>query len=116
MIADDMIIARKDETEHYETLRKVMERAKDKNIKFNKDKVQLKVREVQYLGNIISADGMKPDPEKIKAVQKMSVPTDKAGLGNNKFSCARHTENVRDNGSSTYVADGKRPFCMAARR
>ena len=80
MIADDMIIAGKDEMEHDETLKKVMKRAKDKNIKFNKDKIQLKVREVKYMGNIISADGMKPDPEKIKAIQKMPVPTDKAGI------------------------------------
>ena len=50
MIADDMIIAGKDEAEHDETLRKVMKRAKDKNIKFNKDKIQLKVREVKVHG------------------------------------------------------------------
>ena len=44
IVADDMIVAAETEDQHDEILRKVMERAKVNNVKFNKekDKVQSK--------------------------------------------------------------------------
>ena len=32
-------------------------------------------REVSFLGNIVSSDGIKPEPERIRAIQSLSVPT-----------------------------------------
>ena len=32
-------------------------------------------QEVNYLGHIVSASGIKPDPEKVKTIQNLSVPT-----------------------------------------
>ena len=46
----------------------VSERAKDHNIKFNLKKIQLRVPEVKYFGNIVSKERLKPDPEKINAI------------------------------------------------
>ena len=43
----------------------------------NFSKLQLRVPEVKYLGTIISADGMKPDPDKVKAIVDIPTPTDK---------------------------------------
>lgn len=80
MIADDMIIAGKDEIEHDQILKKVMDRANDKNVKFNPDKLQFKVKEVKYMGGIIGSDGLKADPEKIRAINDMPVPEDKKGI------------------------------------
>ena len=56
IIADDMIISAKDETEHDATFRKVMQRARERNAKFNKTKVQFKVPNVTYMGHIVAAD------------------------------------------------------------
>ena len=80
MIADDMLIAAKDDKQHDEILKKVLDRALEKNIKFNKDKIQFKVSSVKYMGNIITADGMRPDDAKITAISEMPDPTDKAGI------------------------------------
>ena len=80
MIHDDMIIAGADEKEHDEILSKVMKRAQEKNIKFNKDKIQFKVKEVRYMGSILGKDGSKPDPEKLKAIAEMPDPKDKKGI------------------------------------
>ena len=33
-------------------------------------------KELLYLGHIIGADGIRPDPAKIAAVQEWTVPTD----------------------------------------
>ena len=80
MIHDDMIIAGADEKEHDKILSKVMKRAQEKNIKFNKDKIQFKVKEVRYMGSILGKDGSKPDPEKLKAIAEMPDPKDKKGI------------------------------------
>ena len=74
VIADDIIIAANNEEEHDKTFVKVLERARSQGIKFKKEKIQYKVKEVKYMGNIISADGMKPDPAKINAVVNMQRP------------------------------------------
>ena len=54
IVADDMLIAAKTEAEHDSTLRKVMERARGRGVKFNMKKTQLKKPEVFYIGTIIS--------------------------------------------------------------
>ena len=74
VIADDIIIAAKDEKEHDKTFSKVLERARSQGIKFKKEKIQYKVKEVKYMGNIISANGIKPDPAKVHAIVNMQRP------------------------------------------
>lgn len=48
-----MIIAAATEKEHDEILHKVMTRAKEANVKFNKDKIQYKVSSVKYMGHVV---------------------------------------------------------------
>ncbi|GFT10871.1 transposon Tf2-6 polyprotein [Nephila pilipes] len=56
---------------------KVLERARSLNIKFNPNKLQYRVSEVKYIGQIISKSGIKPDPEHIKAIVAMPTPKSK---------------------------------------
>ena len=65
---DDLIIAAETEEENDRILTEVMLRAKKKNVKFNKKKVQFKRTEVKYLISLISQDGVKPDPSKVHAI------------------------------------------------
>ena len=63
---DDIIVAAQDDHEHDEIMRKLLQN--DANVKFNPAKLQYKVSEVKYMGNIVSESGLKPDAEKrIKA-------------------------------------------------
>ena len=80
IVADDIIIAAVNTEEHDQILRQVLERANEKNIKFNFDKLQLRVHEVRYLGTMVTPEGIKPDPMKVSAIVEMSSPTDKAGI------------------------------------
>ena len=41
---------------------------------FNIDKCELTHHTVRFLGHVISADGVKPDPEKTRAVQEVDAP------------------------------------------
>ena len=79
-MADDIIIAASSITEHDQILTQVMQIAKDRNIVFNLNKLQLQVSEVKYLGTIVTPDGIKPDPTKVQAIVEMATPTDKPGV------------------------------------
>jgi len=81
IVADDIIIAATaDNQEHDQILTRVMQRARERNIVFNLNKLQLRVNEVKYLGTIVTPEGTKPDPSKVKAIIEMESPTDKAGI------------------------------------
>ena len=79
-MADDIIITAKSNQEHDHILTQVLERAKDHNIVFNLHKLQLQVNEVKYLGTIVTPEGTKPDPSKVRATGEMTSSTDKADI------------------------------------
>ena len=56
IVADDIIIPAVDIEEHDQILRQVLERANKKKfkIKFNFDKLQLRMNEVRYLGTMVT--------------------------------------------------------------
>ena len=77
---DDLIVAGRDQKEHDDNLRKLLTRAREVNVKFNKEKIQLNRSEVKYLGHLVSSEGLKPDPDKVMAIQQMPEPQDKTGV------------------------------------
>ena len=77
---NDLIVYGRDQEEHDDNLRKLLTRARENNVKFNKDKIQLNQSEVKYLGHIVSAEVLKGDPEKVEAITSMPKPTDKQGI------------------------------------
>ena len=79
-VIDDILIAGESIEKHDEILKKVLHRACDYNLKLNFDKVNLRKEEVPYVGHIITKDGIKPDPNKVQAVQNMPHPTSKNSL------------------------------------
>jgi len=68
-IVDDLLIWGKDDEEHDARLKQVLNRACEVNLKFNAKKCRIRQEEVPYVGHVLSTDGLKPDPEKIRAVQ-----------------------------------------------
>ena len=70
-IADDVIIHGKDLEEHDRNLIA----CRDSGIKLNRDKLQLRMSELTLMGHRITKDGLQSDPEKVKAIAKMSAPT-----------------------------------------
>ena len=80
VIFDDIIVASKDDHEHDEIMRKLLQRARDANVKFNPAKLQYKASEVKYMGNIVSESGLKPDAEKMRAIIQMPPPQNREEL------------------------------------
>ena len=53
----------------------VLSRLQDAGLKLKKEKCSFCVPKVEYLGHIISAEGLKPSPRKVKAVVDAPQPT-----------------------------------------
>ena len=76
-IADDMIIAGKDEMEHDRNFLAFMEKYMENNLTLNSEKIQFKQSQVSFYGHIWSKHKISPDPKKIQALKHMEFPLDK---------------------------------------
>jgi len=77
---DNVLIASATPEEHATHLTEVLERLQDKGLVLNLEKCVLGVAEVEYLGHLVSAHGIKPLPDRVRAVQQYSRPTSMAQL------------------------------------
>lgn len=80
VIADDIIVAAATEEDHDHAWRKLMQRAREKNVRFNRDKIQFKVPTVRYMGNLVTDKGLSPCPTKVQAIVGMPQPEDKKAV------------------------------------
>ena len=71
---DDIIIFASTPEEHLERLRLVLERFSAHNLQINPNKCDFFRMKIQFLGNIVSKDGLVVDPSKIEAIQRLPVP------------------------------------------
>uniref|UniRef100_A0A3B1K366 Gypsy retrotransposon integrase-like protein 1 n=1 Tax=Astyanax mexicanus TaxID=7994 RepID=A0A3B1K366_ASTMX len=79
-IMDDILVAAPTVEKHDAILRKVVERATNYNLRLNFNKCHIRQSSVPYVGHQITAEGLKPDPAKVEAVQCMPPPVDKDGV------------------------------------
>ena len=80
IIVDDILVWGRDEVKHDERLSKALERARKVGLRLKREKCQLKESQLRYIGHIVTAEGLKPDPEKIAAVKQMPIPQNKKDL------------------------------------
>ncbi|GFT72385.1 retrovirus-related Pol polyprotein from transposon 412 [Trichonephila clavipes] len=73
---DDIIIVGRSFEEHLKNIRRVLQKLKEGNMKLSPSRCHLFQREVIYFGYIISAEGVRTDPDKISAVKDWNCPTD----------------------------------------
>ena len=71
---DDVIIMSETFDEHLCRLKTVFDRIHAANLKLKASKCKLFQREVVFLGHLVTADGVAPDPAKIRAVQNWPRP------------------------------------------
>ncbi len=72
---DDILIWGKDQQEHDVRLHTVLRKLQEAGVTLNMEKCELSRAEVKFLGHILSADGVQPDPDKVKAVMSMKEPS-----------------------------------------
>lgn len=71
---DDIVIYSFDLDTHIKNLSNVFDRLRSFNLKLQPDKCEFLRKEVSYLGHIITDEGVKPNPEKTRAVQEFPIP------------------------------------------
>ena len=71
---DDVIIYGTSFEIAHDNLRAVLERIRQSGLKLQPKKCDLFRKELLYLGFIISGEGVKPDPEKLRAIRNWPVP------------------------------------------
>ena len=74
-IMDDIIVFGKSAEEHDENLQNTFQVIKESGLKLNKDKCEIKKTKLTYFGHVLSAEGVSPDPEKVKAITDLEAPT-----------------------------------------
>ena len=53
--------------DHERKLRALMDRCRERGLVLNKDKLRFRRMEMRFIGHLINSEGLKPDPEKVKA-------------------------------------------------
>ena len=71
---DDILIFSSRVEAHLEHLRKVFLRLKEAKLKLKASKCSFFKKHIQYLGHLVSGDGIEPLPEKLEAVENMPPP------------------------------------------
>ena len=71
---DDILVYSRTFDDHLFHLRQVFDRLRQANLKLKPSKCHFACAKVQYLGHIVSGDGVAPDPEKISAVKNFPRP------------------------------------------
>jgi hypothetical protein len=77
---DDLLIYSKTAEEHLEHLNIVFDILKQNQIYLNPKKCEFNKPEVRFLGHLVSKEGVRPDPDKVKVMKEWPIPTDKNEL------------------------------------
>ncbi|MCG8430404.1 MAG: reverse transcriptase, partial [Candidatus Omnitrophica bacterium] len=72
---DDIIIFSNTPEEHLKHLEDIFQELETAGLKLKREKCDFFKQEIHYLGHIISVNGVKPLPDKLKAIQEMPAPT-----------------------------------------
>ncbi|XP_062516385.1 uncharacterized protein K02A2.6-like [Corticium candelabrum] len=85
-IADDILIAGIGDTDesavadHEKKLKQLLRRCQERGVRLNRDKLSIRKTNVPYMGHILTTEGVRPDPAKVKAILAMDRPNDVAAV------------------------------------
>lgn len=77
---DDLIIFSRTFEDHLHHLEQVFKRLREAGVRLKPSKCYFVQTKVEYLGHIVSGEGLSPNPNKIKAVQEFPLPTNATGV------------------------------------
>lgn len=71
---DDIIVFSEDVERHFQNLETIFETLQQSNLRVQLDKCEFLKPEVEFLGFIVSSDGIKANPAKVEAITKFPYP------------------------------------------
>ncbi|PNH01078.1 Retrovirus-related Pol polyprotein from transposon [Tetrabaena socialis] len=75
VFVDDLLVFSHTAEQHYADLSRVLDMLRDINIKLHPDKTVLVASEVEFLGHLVSARGLRPMEAKVAAIQAICAPS-----------------------------------------
>ena len=75
---DDLLVHGESQEQHDSRLHSVLQRLQESKLTLNRDKCVFSVSTIKALGHVISSKGVSPDPDKVKAILDIPVPTNVA--------------------------------------
>ena len=72
---DDILIHSPDVQTHLIHMRQSFQRLREADLKLNREKCNFFKSHMQYLGHLISGEGIEPLPEKLQSIKEMPPPT-----------------------------------------
>ena len=79
-VSDDIIVFGKDKKSHDRALYKTLKKLQTSGLTINVQKCEFNKPKIAFYGHIFSAEGVSPDPEKIKALQDAKKPENASGV------------------------------------
>ena len=77
---DDILVTGASDSEHLQNLQEVLTRLEKAGLELKKDKCAFMLPAVEYLGHVISEEGLKPTADKVRALVEAPVPKDVSQL------------------------------------
>ena len=77
---DDIFIFSQNAEQHLKQTQIVLNRLRQVKMKLRKSKCAFFMKELHYLGHLLTTDSVKPQPEKIKAISEMKSPKNQKGV------------------------------------
>ena len=72
---DDIIVFSKSFDEHFCHLKEVFKRLDERDLRLHPEKCKFLCDELKFLGFIVGREGIKPDPDRTKAINQFPMPT-----------------------------------------
>jgi len=77
---DNILVFSPDEETHWEHIRAILTRVRDTGLTLKVSKCELHTKETEYLGYVISPQGLRMDEEKIRTIRDWKEPTNVKGI------------------------------------
>lgn len=77
---DDIIIYSIDLQTHLGDIKKILQTLREANLKIQCDKSEFLRKEVEFLGHLVTTDGVRPNPQKIEAIKSWPLPMNRKAL------------------------------------
>ena len=77
---DDILVASKSPVEHYNYLRQIFTLLSSNGLIIQKSKCIFGVQELEYLGHLITVEGVRPLPSRIEVIRNFPTPDSRSSL------------------------------------
>jgi len=71
---DDILVHGATKEEHDQRLEAVLLRLQEAGVTLNREKCRFSQTTVKFLGHVVDQSGIRPDPDKVHAIQQVKTP------------------------------------------